>query len=60
MIQWDIYLTPNPDMNQNLSDSIRSPEKWKFPPSGFLKLNFDVASKGNTRPVGFGVVFRDD
>lgn len=27
---------------------------WKRPPAGFLKLNFDGASRGNPDPVGIG------
>jgi ribonuclease HI len=27
---------------------------------GFVKLNFDGASKGNAGPVGYGAVFKDD
>ena len=36
-----------------------SPTVWTPPPSGFLKINFDGASRGNPRPAGFGVVLRD-
>jgi hypothetical protein len=35
------------------------PSSWQPLPLGFLKLNFDGASKGNPRPVGFGDVFWD-
>jgi len=30
-----------------------------YPPPGFVKLNFDGASKGNPGPMGFGVILRD-
>lgn len=30
-----------------------TPKKWKPPPNGFLKCNFDGACKGNTGNVGF-------
>lgn len=33
---------------------------WKPPPHGFLKVNIDGASKGNTGLVGFGGVIRDE
>jgi hypothetical protein len=32
---------------------------WTLPPSGFLKLNFDGAAKGNPRVAGAGGVIRD-
>lgn len=33
---------------------------WKPPPHGFLKVNIDVASKGNLGLAGFGGVIRDE
>jgi len=36
-----------------------NPTIWTPPPSGFLKLNFDGASRGNPRLAGFGVVLRN-
>jgi ribonuclease HI len=36
-----------------------SPSVWSPPPSGFIKLNFDGASRGNPGPAGFGAVLRD-
>ena len=38
---------------QNLED------KWKAPQNGFIKLNYDGASKGNPRKVGAGGIFRN-
>lgn len=32
---------------------------WKWPPSGFLKLNFDGASRGNPGPADIGGVLRN-
>jgi hypothetical protein len=36
-----------------------SPTSWLAPPKDFIKLNFDGASKGNLRPAGYGIVFRN-
>ena len=33
--------------------------KWKAPPRGWIKGNFDGATKGNHRKVGCGGVLRD-
>ena len=35
-----------------------SPTTWDPPPTGFIKINFDGASKGNLGPAGYGVVIR--
>ena len=34
------------------------PNHWTSLPSGFFKLNFNGASKGNPRKAGYGGVFR--
>jgi ribonuclease HI len=36
-----------------------SPISWSPPPPGFLKLNFDGASRGNPGPAGLGAVLRN-
>ena len=36
-----------------------SSDCWNPPPIGFLKLNFDGASKGNPRKVGYGFIIHD-
>jgi exonuclease III len=36
-----------------------SPTSWSPPPPGFLKLNFDGASRGNPGPAGLGAVLRN-
>jgi ribonuclease HI len=35
-----------------------SPTTWTLPPTGFIKINFDGASKGNPGPAGYGAVIR--
>ena len=37
-----------------------SPDCWNPPPKGFLKLNFDGASKGNPGKVGYGFILRNN
>jgi ribonuclease HI len=37
---------------------IPSPTTWTLPPTGFIKINFDGASKGNPGPAGYGAVIR--
>jgi ribonuclease HI len=36
-----------------------SPTTWSPPPIGFIKINFDGASKGNPGPAGFGATLRN-
>jgi hypothetical protein len=36
-----------------------SPRLWSPPPTGFIKINFNGASKGNLGPTRFGVVLRN-
>jgi hypothetical protein len=36
-----------------------SPSLWTPPPPGFIKINFDGASKGNPGPAGYGAVIRN-
>ena len=36
-----------------------SEDIWYPPPSGFFKLEFDEAFKGNPGPVGYGCIVRD-
>jgi len=37
----------------------RTPQGWTRPPEGFLKLNFDGASRGNPGPAGIGGIIRN-
>jgi len=39
---------------------MHGPVSWKNPLIVFHKMNFDGASKGNPRSVGFSALFRDD
>lgn len=41
------------------SIAIQSHTVYRKPPKGFMKLNFDGATKGNPGPTGFGRVFRN-
>jgi hypothetical protein len=56
---WNV--TPNPFLTKNpqRSQTKGNPSLWSPPPAGFIKLNFDGASKGNPGATGFGVVFRN-
>jgi ribonuclease HI len=58
---WNLNL-PSISPNTPLHSSSLSPSltSWHFPPTGFVKLNFDGASKGNPGPSGFGVVLRNN
>lgn len=38
----------------------QSRTKFRKPPDGFVKLNFDGAAKGNPGPAGFGGIIRND
>ena len=40
--------------NQNIG-----PTTWTPPPIGFIKINFDGASKGNPGPSGYGAVIKN-
>ncbi|GLJ28166.1 hypothetical protein SUGI_0553270 [Cryptomeria japonica] len=48
-----IYVPPSnhPDINTI---------KWKAPPRGWTKLNFDGASKGNLGESGIGAIIQDE
>jgi hypothetical protein len=37
-----------------------SPTMWKAPETGYHKMNFDGASKGNPGPAGYGAVIRNN
>jgi ribonuclease HI len=50
---------PSPTILHDSTKAFSIPSSWSFPPPGFIKLNFDGASKGNPGPVGFGAVLRD-
>lgn len=44
----------------NINHNKRLEVKWKTPPHGWLKINFDGAAKGNPGPSGCGAILRDD
>jgi hypothetical protein len=54
---WNVTLNPSLNKNPHCSQTKGSPSHWSPLPSGFIKLNFDGASKGNPGAAGFGVVF---
>jgi len=58
--QWDLCISLSVDLPQPCILVQSIPNKWHLPPSGFIKLNFDRASKGNHSSVVFGVSFRDN
>jgi len=45
--------------NRSATQETPSPEVWSPPSTGFIKLNFDGASKGNPGPAGYGGIFRN-
>jgi ribonuclease HI len=51
-----LQIRPLPPSSQCTSNS---PSFWSPPPEGFVKLNFDGASKGNPGAAGYGVVYRN-
>jgi hypothetical protein len=57
------YWKPSPNLHPLSSTSSPPPpsipSSWSTPPKDFIKLNFDGASKGNPRAVGYKVVFHN-
>jgi hypothetical protein len=54
---WQLNLHPSISTTVNCKIS---PTQWEAPPTGCHKLNFDGASKGNPRPIGYGAVIRNN
>jgi hypothetical protein len=55
--QWALH--PPSTTHLNSQPVISSPSHWAPPPEGFIKINFDGASKGNPGAAGYGLVFRN-
>jgi len=55
----NVTLTPSSSNFPQRSKFKGSPSLWSPLPEGFIKLNFDGASKGNPGEAGFGVVFHN-
>lgn len=55
---WNLIIKPTvqPKMMNQTTQSL---ERWSLPPSSFIKLNFDDASKGNRGPTRRGGIFRN-
>ena len=56
---WKIPLAQNPPPSPFSLPLQSIPSIWTPPKEGFIKLNFDGASKGNPGPAGYGVVLRN-
>lgn len=46
--------------NDIIQANPREEVRWECPPRGWMKINFDGASKGNPGTAGCGVVLRDE
>jgi ribonuclease HI len=55
--QWALH--PPQTTHMTSQPKLGSPDYWSPPPEGYIKLNFDGASKGNPGEAGYGTVFRD-
>jgi ribonuclease HI len=55
---WHLSLADTPP-SAVANCSTSSPTTWTPPPTGFIKINFDGASKGNPGPAGFGAILRN-
>eukprot|EP00253_Pinus_taeda_P003542 PITA_03542 len=49
----------HPQQQKSQCIQIQSPVVFISPQDGFIKLNFNGASKGNSGPAGYGGIFRD-
>ncbi|GLJ37237.1 hypothetical protein SUGI_0755290 [Cryptomeria japonica] len=64
--KWDMameniwILSKNSDYKFSDSKSYRKNIKWIPPPSGFLKINFDGACRGNPSEFGYGEIICDE
>lgn len=56
---WIFNLRPTLPTPSSSGLQMSSPSLWCTPPSGFIKLKFNGASKGNPGPAGCGGVFKN-
>ena len=56
---WPNIINP-PCVYQKKNSEARTKCKWEPPPSGWFKLNFDGAARGNPGIAGIGCIVNDD
>jgi hypothetical protein len=59
-LSYDLGPNSIPISNISHPPSMLYSTSWQGPPLGFLKINFDGASKGNQGPAGFDFIFQDE
>lgn len=58
--EWNLCLTLDLTPHTTCMTFTMTRSSWKMPSTIFFKLNFNGSSKLNPRPIGYGVVSRDD
>ena len=56
---WPLLINPHFAYKKK-NDLARASCKWEPPPPGWMKLNFDGASRGNPGKAGIGCIIRDE